>query len=253
MVSELSPIPLQRTMIVVDIEGSTRRNNSATAVLRHDLYELFEAALLDCDITEELRDPFTDRGDGLMAFVHAVDQVPKTAMLTKFIPVLTRLIGEHGARRPERKFRIRAAMHAGDVHFDLRGPFGEDVTLTTRLVDAPELKAALAETEAPLVLAVSEQLHRSVIRHGYEGIDEDRFEQTIELDIGGRRVPGWVQLPEPRVPGKAIPLRDRVSRAKPGARFPAVRTPLPRRLRRDVPDPRDPTGNDPGARRRISS
>ncbi|UJW30567.1 hypothetical protein L3Q67_36035 [Saccharothrix sp. AJ9571] len=251
--SFLSPIPLQRTMIVVDIEGSTRRNNSATAVLRNDLYELFETALLECEITDNLRDPFTDRGDGLMAFVHAVDQAPKTLMLNKFIPVLQRLLGEHAARQPEREFRIRAAMHAGDVHFDLRGPFGEDVTLTTRLVDAPELKAALRKTSALLVLAVSEQFHHSVVRQGYDGIDEERFEQSIELDIGGRPARGWVQLPEPRAPGKPIPLRDRVSqRTKAAARFP-VRTPLPRRLRRDVPEDRDTTGNDPAAERRISS
>ncbi|MGC7100926.1 hypothetical protein ACPZ19_40160 [Amycolatopsis lurida] len=251
--SVLTPIPLQRTMIVVDIEGSTLRNNTATAVLRHDLYELFEAALLECDITEKLRDPFTDRGDGLMAFVHAVDQAPKTLMVNRFIPVLTRLLGEHGLKRPERKFRIRAAMHAGDVHFDLRGPFGEDVTLTTRLVDAPELKVALRRTTAPLVLAVSEQFHHSVIRHGYEGIDEERFERSIELDIGGRSTSGWVQLPETRAPGKPIPLRDRVSqRTRSAARFP-VRTPLPRRLRRDVPEERDTNGNDPAAERRISS
>lgn len=199
-------------MIAVDIEGSTSRNNSATAVLRNDLYEVFEAALEDCGITDDLRDDFCDRGDGLIAFIHAVDQAPKTLAVSRFIPALNRLLGKHAAEHPKRKFRLRVAIHAGDAHFDARGPFGEDVNITARLVDAPELKSALRQTSAPLVLVVSDYIHRSVVRHGYDGIDEGAFKPLIHFDVGDEACRGWIQLSaETQTIGKTIPLIGRVS------------------------------------------
>ena len=56
-------------MVVCDIEGSTTRTNPAKAALRADMYDLLEAALLDCKITEDLREPSTNTGDGVLTLV----------------------------------------------------------------------------------------------------------------------------------------------------------------------------------------
>lgn len=194
MITTLSSVqPRQRTVVAVDIERSTAQNNTAKAWLRNDMYALFEQALLDCGITEELRELF-DRGDGVMALVHPSDLVPKTRLLDTFVPRLNELLVAHNSQQ-EHSFRLRAAIHSGDVVFDERGTFGEDIDVTIRLLDHLSLKARLDETAAPMVLVVSEHFHRSVIRHGYVGIDPAGFEPLIHLEVAGLGYLGWVHVP----------------------------------------------------------
>lgn len=186
--------PLQRIIVAIDIEGSTSRLNPAKATLRSDMYDLFESALLDCKITEDLREPFYDRGDGAMTLVRPDDGVPKTALLQTFVPALREKLAEHAAAHPDRMFRLRVAIHSGEVHFDQMGTFGEDIDITFRLLNAPKLKLQLQQTEAPLVLVVSDHIHRSVIRHGYDGIDGETFEPIICLEVANQQHTGWVQI-----------------------------------------------------------
>jgi hypothetical protein len=159
------------------------------------MYDLLEAALLECGITEDLRDPYYDSGDGVMLLVRPVDGAPKTLLLHTFVPVLSEMLAEHAAIHPDRMFRLRVAIHSGEVHFDRHGAFGEDIDMTFRLLDAPELKRRLQQTDAPLVLVVSDHIHRSVIRHDFEGIDGRTFEPSISLELAGQRHTGWVQVP----------------------------------------------------------
>jgi hypothetical protein len=187
--------PLQRTIIACDIEGSTTRTNPGRAVLREDMYDLLESALLTCEITEDLRGPFHDRGDGAMIMVRPADQVPKTVLLNTFVPRLSEMLAEHAVVNPDRMFRLRIAIHSGEVHFDRRGTFGEDIDITFRLLNSPVLKARLLRTEAPLVLAVSDHIHDSVIRHGYAGIDRRDFEPIIEVEVADQVRRGWVRVP----------------------------------------------------------
>src|SRR4051812_14118077 len=113
--------PRPRIIVAWDIEGSTGRTNPARAALRADMYRLIEAALLECEITEDLREPFYDRGDGALTLVRPDDRVPKTMLLNTFVPTLSEMLAEHAAVHPDRKFRLRFAIHAGEVHFDDRG------------------------------------------------------------------------------------------------------------------------------------
>jgi hypothetical protein len=87
---------------------------------------------------------------------------------------------------------MRAAVHAGEVHYDGKGIFGEALDITFRLLDAPEVKSRLSETRAPLVLVVSDDIYRSVVRHCYEGIDRDAFQQLVRLRVAGEERRGWV-------------------------------------------------------------
>jgi class 3 adenylate cyclase len=191
-------LPHHRAIVAVDIEGSTTRTNPARAQLRHVLYDLLEEALRASGIDEQHRDPFIDRGDGALVLIHPVDQAPKTVLLTTVIPTLSELLAQHDALRPDHRFRLRAAVHAGEVHYDSRGCYGEDVDITFRLLNAPELKRALRRTLAPLVLVVSQDIHRSVIRHGYDGIDDRAFEPLVHVQMAGQRLRGWVHVPDPK-------------------------------------------------------
>jgi hypothetical protein len=77
------------------------------------LYDLREEALQASGIDDRHRKPLIDRGDGALVLIHPVDQAPKTVLLTTVIPTLSELLAQHAALRPDHRFRLRAAVHAG--------------------------------------------------------------------------------------------------------------------------------------------
>jgi class 3 adenylate cyclase len=103
-----------------------------------------------------------------------------------------------------RILRVRAAIHAGEVHYDGRGSYGEDLDVAFRLLDAPELKKRLRSTGAPLALVASDYIYQAIIRHGHDGIDAEEFLPFVTVNVGGTRRKGWVHLPRPvEVPARA--------------------------------------------------
>ncbi|MFG2005482.1 hypothetical protein ACGFNU_40670 [Spirillospora sp. NPDC048911] len=129
--------------------------------------------------------------------IHRVDQAIQVRLLTEAVPQLGRLLARHNAQQPEHRFRLRVVVHAGQVYYDHRGCFGEAVDLAFRLLEAPQLKQALRLTAAPLVLVVSEDVHRSVVRDGRAGIDEQTFTPRVVADVKGRPRRGWVSEIDP--------------------------------------------------------
>ena len=193
-------LPHYRAILALDIESSTSRPNLIKAELRSKTYELFEVALRRAGISTGHRDKFIDRGDGILALIHPVDQVPKALLLNRAVPVLSRLLADYNASlprfgRPERQLRIRVVVHAGEVHYDANGCFGEALDVAFRLLDAVRVKRALRQTADPLILVVSGDIYNSVVRHGYDGIDQQAFHPMVRVHVAGKRFPGWIRLP----------------------------------------------------------
>lgn len=193
--------PHHRTIVALDIEMSTNRTDPVKAELRSRIYELFDAALCSAGIHRRQRDRFIDRGDGILALIHPVDQAPKTILLNHVIPVLNRLLDDYNASLPradraQRSLRVRAVVHAGEVHYDANGCFGEALDVAFRLLDATQVKRALQEAAEPLILVVSGDIYRSVVRHGYGGIDQHAYHPLVRVQIAGNRYPGWIHLGE---------------------------------------------------------
>lgn len=86
-------------------------------------------------------------------------------------------------------------MHAGEVHYDPNGCFGEALDVAFRLLDAARVKRTLRETADPLSLVISGEIYSSVVRHGYDGIDDQTFRPLVRVQIAGRRYPGWIYIP----------------------------------------------------------
>ena len=163
-----------RAIIALDIEGSTSRPDRVKAELRAMLYELFDAALRSAGIYRRHRDRFIGRGDGLLALIRPVDRAPEALLLNRVIPELSRLISAYNASlppqsRPQRQIRVRAVLHAGEIHYDPDGCYGEALDTGFRLLDASAVKKALKAAPDPLVLVVSGDIYRSVVRHSYDG------------------------------------------------------------------------------------
>src|ERR1051326_524851 len=127
-----SGLPCHRSIVAVDIENSTSRINSVKEQLRYALYELTETALQQGGIAKHHRDDLIDRGDGVFTLIHPVDQASKVLLLTSVIPMLSQLLADHDARHPDQQFRLRAVVHAGEVHYDRGGCFGEALDITFR-------------------------------------------------------------------------------------------------------------------------
>ncbi|MFD5829300.1 hypothetical protein [Lentzea sp. NPDC060358] len=158
------------------------------------MYDLVEQALVNSEITTDLRDRYVDRREGLIALVHPMDRVPKTSLLTKFVPWLSELLAERNQEQ-EHPLRLRVAIHPGDVPYDEAGWFGEDIDIAIDLLDALVAKDRSRQAPPSLVVVVSDQIHRSVIKHGYDGIDARLFEPLIKLEVGGGQCVGWVHVP----------------------------------------------------------
>lgn len=196
-------LPHHRAIVALDIEQSTRRPDPVKAELRSTMYELFDAALRSAGIQRRHRDRFVDRGDGVLALIRPVRRAPKAILLNQAVPVLGRLLADHNAGlpragRPQRLLRVRVVVHAGEVSYDANGCFGEALDVAFRLLDAAPVKKALQTVGEPLILVVSGEIYRSVVRHGYDGIDSDAFQPMVRVQVAGNRHRGWVQ-----VPGKA--------------------------------------------------
>jgi class 3 adenylate cyclase len=197
-------VPLHRSIVAIDIERSTapERTDPIREELRVEVYRLLGRAMREAGIGYEHCDPLVDRGDGILALVHPVDDVPKTLLLYPLIPALATLLAERNAalasgERRSRELRLSAVVHSGEIHHDGNGYFGEALDVAFRLLDAPRLKGCLRQAVTPLVLVVSEEIYWSIIRHGYEGIPESAFEPLVRVAVAGRRHRGWVHVPVP--------------------------------------------------------
>ncbi|TDC68362.1 hypothetical protein E1200_12000 [Actinomadura sp. GC306] len=198
----MSDQPVHRSILVIDIEGSTAagRTNPIRRELRSRVYDMLAGAMEYSGIDYRWCDPFEDRGDGVLILMHPVDELPKTLLLSRLVPKLAHQLVEYNGSLPatertRRGLRLRAAVHAGEVHRDGKGCFGEAVDLACRLLDAPKLKQCLRDNPSPMVLVVSEEFYWAIVRHGYEGICPTTYHPGLKVSLGGRRSQGYVHVP----------------------------------------------------------
>ncbi|WP_051711706.1 hypothetical protein [Spirillospora albida] len=224
----MGSLPVHRSILVLDLEKSTgmHRTNPIKGELRREIYRMLNVALERSGVKPEFLDRFEDRGDGVLVLIHPVDDVPKAHLLSRFVPEIAGLLGEYErglppAERASRGMRLRVVVHAGEIHDDGNGYYGEALDVACRLLDAPRLKRFLRETAGPLAVAVSEEIYWSVVRHEYDGISAAEYRPGLRVQVAGRRRHGWIHAPAcasgrgPRVLGQAadrvIVVRDRAA------------------------------------------
>jgi hypothetical protein len=193
-------LPLYRMILAVDIEGSTKRSNRDREELRYEVYRLVGEALRQTGIgRQHYHHPFTDRGDGFLVLLRPADEISKPLLLSHLIPALARLLAAYNSNISPvdhaRILRLRVVIHAGEVHDDGNGFFGEDLDFAFRLLDAPRFKTQLKNATVPLALVVSDYIYQAVIKQGYEGIDDQAYLPLVTVNVGDQRRKGWVHLP----------------------------------------------------------
>jgi hypothetical protein len=79
--------------------------------------------------------------------------------------LVTALREHNQTHSAEEQIRLRLALHAGEINYDDHGITATAINLTFRLLDAPPLKAELAQSPGLLAIIASPRFYDEVIRH----------------------------------------------------------------------------------------
>lgn len=181
-----------RTIFSVDAIGSTKWTNGEKEIGRGLMYRVVGDAFESCGIKPHYCDPLVDRGDGILALIRPLDEVPKSLVLGSLIPKLRELLAGQVEGELRSPLRLRAVLHAGEVHDDGWGPFGEALDSAFRLLESREVKRFDVHMGSPLLLVISDDIYRSVVLQ-YFPESALRFTPIRRRDVGNGNVyRGWV-------------------------------------------------------------
>jgi len=185
---------VHRMILVADVEGfgDSRRVGPDQIAVREGMYGAFEQALHDAGVSWQACEK-EDRGDGLFALIPA--DTEKGLLAESFPLWLADAVRAHNAaHKPEERFRLRMALHAGEIRFDDHGATGAALNLTFRLVDAAPVKSALRHSSGVLAVVASSWFYSEVIRNSKE-CRPDTYRPVL-VSEKETSTTGWVALPD---------------------------------------------------------
>ncbi|MFE9772386.1 hypothetical protein ACFYOV_12060 [Streptomyces sp. NPDC005931] len=195
--------PVSRTILLLDIERFSDRDDVEQAYLRRMLYDITDRALESAGIDETLR-LRADRGDSVMALIDA--NAPVTALLRALlteVPTQLRAVNRMASRSAQ--IRLRGVVATGWVAVDRHdGWVGSDLNHACRLLDAGLLREALRERPDDFVLCVSDALYAGVVRHDHPGIPASDF-HPVTVDSKNGPLRAWLHGPVPAAAAEEVP------------------------------------------------
>jgi class 3 adenylate cyclase len=128
--------------------------------------------------------------------------IPVVNIAGAFVRAVDAVLAEKAATLSEaHRLRFRFALHQGLCRRDENGWVGEAINTACRLVGRAALREALTTApDARMALIVSDDVHRSVIRHAYRLIDPASFAPVVINAEDLANETGWIS-----VPGRAYP------------------------------------------------
>ncbi|WP_200300721.1 hypothetical protein [Streptomyces adelaidensis] len=213
--------PVYRVMLGTDIRDSSARErcDSLLPELRAARLGLIGGALAAYGITSAGFD-LRNRGDGdRYDFVAGVSPVPVIEAVSTHLPPKLRAYNKRVAHAL--RLELRLVVHGGYMMPTADGgdADGGEVNLLHRMLDSDDLKAALARSAAPWVLAVSEPIWRGAAQHGHGQVDAESF-TPLTLTHRNGECPVWVT---PAAPDQAAGLPEPGQGAQGFAAPPAAR------------------------------
>jgi hypothetical protein len=204
--------PVSRTILLLDIERFSHRDDVEQAYLRRMLYDITDRALETAGI-DETRRTRADRGDSVMELIDA--NAPVTALLRALlteVPAQLRAVNRMASRSAQ--IRLRGVVATGYVAVDAYdGWVGSDLNHACRLLDADVLRDALRERADDFALCVSDALYAGVVRHDHPGIPADGF-HSVRVSSKNGPLRAWLFGPVP--PGAADDHGDTGAGEAPG-------------------------------------
>ncbi|MER6264779.1 hypothetical protein ABT203_35250 [Streptomyces sp900105245] len=235
--------PVSRTMLLLDIEKYSDRDDVEQAYLRRVLYDIADRALESAGVDETLRRR-ADRGDSVMELIDAGASVP-ALLRTLLTEVPAQLHGYNRRASSSAQIRLRGVVADGYVAVDEHGGWvGSDLNHACRLLDAPLLRAALRERDNGFALCVSEGVHAGIVRHDHHGVRAADFHPvTVTSKNGPLRA--WLHGPVPDTGEDRGGTGEAPVPGTPGA-GPAPGAPAARPPAREAPAPGAPAPQSPG-------
>ncbi|MCP2337610.1 cyclic nucleotide-binding domain-containing protein [Actinomadura rupiterrae] len=181
------------SIMFVDVVGfsAPHRNDTDRLELRRVLYEAVPAALEGSDV------PWAacyheDRGDGMLIVVPP--QAPPARVVDPMLSLLTARLRRHNHAASEAmRLRIRMSLHIGPVMPDREGVNGAAIIQAARLLDAPELRHRMSDTDADVGFVASEYVFENVLAQGPGYINPRSF-QRIRFRAKNAAYTGWMHL-----------------------------------------------------------
>ncbi|MET8977637.1 hypothetical protein ABZX85_18670 [Streptomyces sp. NPDC004539] len=187
--------PVSRTILLLDIEKYSARDDVEQAYLRRMLYDIADRALESAGIDETLR-LRADRGDSVMELIDA--SAPVTALLRTLltsVPDQLRSVNRMASRSAQ--IRLRGVVSTGWVAVDKHdGWVGSDLNHACRLLDADVLRDALRERTGDFALCVSDSVYAGVVRHDHVSIPKEQFHE-VTVDSKNGPLTAWLHGPVP--------------------------------------------------------
>ncbi|MFF9407329.1 hypothetical protein ACF1B0_17655 [Streptomyces anandii] len=187
--------PVSRTILLLDIEKYSDRDDVAQAVLRRKLYDIADRTLEAAGIEETLR-LRADRGDSVMELIDAGASV--RALLRALLTELPAQLHEYNRMASSTaQIRLRGVVASGYVAVDGHGGWvGSDLNDACRLLDAQLLREALRARPDGLALCVSEGVHAGIVRHDHAGVRAADFHPVTMTGKNGP-LRAWLHGPVP--------------------------------------------------------
>ncbi|WP_119726782.1 effector-associated domain 2-containing protein [Thermomonospora amylolytica] len=216
-------------LFVCDVAGFTdrARPEHARERIRTELYGMLQESFERSGLPPESC-YHEDRGDGVLVVLP-----PHLDPALLVHPLIDRLRGRlqryDDLASEVARIRLRVALHLGRAKADAQGLVGADVDHAFRLLDAPQFKTELRESDALLGVLVSQALHDEVIRDAHDLIDPDLF-RPLPVSNKGTETTGWLRLcgrPRQVAPGSALPATPDAVVPEPVAPAPSHESPLP--------------------------
>ncbi|MFF2329967.1 MULTISPECIES: hypothetical protein [unclassified Streptomyces] len=188
--------PVNSTILLLDIEKYSERDDVEQAYLRRMLYDLSDRALLAAGI-DETRRRRADRGDSVMELIDANCSV--IALLRALLSeVPAELRSQNRRASTSAQMRLRGVVASGYVAVDrLDGWVGSDLNHACRLLDAELLKSALRERPDDFALCVSDPVYRGIVRHSHTGVPAEEF-HSVTVESKNGPLDAWLHGPIPR-------------------------------------------------------
>lgn len=121
----------------------------------------------------------TQDGDVVDRYVRALD---------------TELASVNRYRVPHAKLRMRMAIHFGTTVEGANGVPGQDAVLVSRLLDSEAAHAALEQSDADLVVVLSDTLFTSLVAAGFTTLRPDHF-RKVDVRVKAFVGVGWMWMP----------------------------------------------------------
>ncbi|AGL18930.1 phage tail protein [Actinoplanes sp. N902-109] len=181
-------------VVAVLIDGFAQRTNPERMHLRKDMYRVLEAAFDDAGLDWDAA-PQVDRHDGVVLLVPAGGA--GVVLAGNFVWVLDRGLRERSRQyTAAHQLRLRLGLSQGLCHHDGRAWLGEPIDVAMQLAHEPAARERSA-AGAELVLVVSGDFHRAIVKHGYRQIDTAGFAQVPGDDGAWLLAPGGAEAEEP--------------------------------------------------------